>query len=67
METPTPQGIPVRLIGKRIKLYLRRNGFFFGGIVIDESSNFLVLDDEQSGSTRVFHLDEISNIEVLHG
>lgn len=65
MDEQTNDEKILNLKGKRIMLFLKGRGFRYSGVVVDETSAFVVINDDHKGSTRVFNKNEISNLEVL--
>lgn len=54
----------LNLRGRRVTLFLRERGLRFSGFVVQESENFITIQDDISGMTRIFNKLSIANLEV---
>ena len=53
------------LKGKKIAVYLARNGYRFSGLCVSETPMFICIDDTISKTTKAFARSELSGYEVL--
>lgn len=52
-------------LNKRVRVRRTRDGFFFRGVVIEETFSYIVLHDEVDGHIRLLRFDDLQEIEEV--